>query len=105
MPRPVHFRGDRAGLRPCEHTHAARLVTPHSEGCPECLARGDGWAELWLCLSCGWVACSTPHHTSTPKPTTKKPTTPSPVHCRAAVHSPFGATSMTAPSDLDCGST
>jgi hypothetical protein len=25
---------------------------------PRCLARGEDWVELWLCLSCGWVACS-----------------------------------------------
>ncbi|MGZ6870317.1 MAG: UBP-type zinc finger domain-containing protein [Frankiaceae bacterium] len=58
MPGPVHVRSDRAGLRPCKHAHAARLVTARSDGCPECLARGEGWVELWLCLSCGWVACS-----------------------------------------------
>ena len=43
---------------PCSHVAAARPVEPHSAGCQDCLHRGDGWVELWLCLSCGWVACS-----------------------------------------------
>ena len=33
-------------------------VEAHSTGCQECLAGGDDWTELCLCLSCGWVACS-----------------------------------------------
>ena len=37
---------------------AAHPVQQNSAGCQECLARGDDWTELWLCLSCGWVACS-----------------------------------------------
>lgn len=43
---------------PCGHIAVVRPVRPHSTGCPDCLASGDGWAELWICLSCGWVACS-----------------------------------------------
>ena len=49
---------DSAGPRPCVHLAVTCLVQPHSTGCQECLARGDDWVELWLCLSCGWVACS-----------------------------------------------
>jgi uncharacterized UBP type Zn finger protein len=49
---------DHAGRRPCRHLAVARAVEPHSTGCQECLDRGSDWVELWLCLSCGWVACS-----------------------------------------------
>jgi thioredoxin reductase (NADPH) len=32
-------------------------VRPSSEGCQECLARGDGWVHLRLCMTCGHVGC------------------------------------------------
>jgi hypothetical protein len=41
----------------CEHVKAIRPVEPDSEGCSECLARGDRWVHLRMCLSCGHVAC------------------------------------------------
>ena len=43
---------------PCGHVAQTRPVQPHSSGCPDCQRSGDEWVELWLCLSCGWVACS-----------------------------------------------
>jgi uncharacterized UBP type Zn finger protein len=43
---------------PCEHIDTIRQVRAHSSGCRQCQASGDGWVELRLCLSCGWVACS-----------------------------------------------
>jgi uncharacterized UBP type Zn finger protein len=30
-------------------------ITP--DGCEECLARGDRWVHLRLCLTCGHVGC------------------------------------------------
>jgi uncharacterized UBP type Zn finger protein len=49
--------------RPCHHTRHTHPVVPRSTGCRECLERGENWVSLWLCLSCGWVACSndSPH--------------------------------------------
>jgi uncharacterized UBP type Zn finger protein len=44
--------------RPCAHLAAIGPVEPSSAGCLACLASGAQWVELWLCLSCGWVACS-----------------------------------------------
>lgn len=35
--------------------HEVNAATP--EGCEECLAMGDGWMHLRLCLSCGHVGC------------------------------------------------
>ena len=49
----------------CEHTDQIRAVTPSdTAGCSECLATGDGWVHLRLCLSCGHVGCcdSSPNH-------------------------------------------
>lgn len=41
----------------CSHFDLAQDVTPSSEGCAECLARGDTWVNLRLCLICGNVGC------------------------------------------------
>ena len=44
---------------PCthlEHVHVTEL--PASvDGCEECLAAGDGWVHLRICLECGKVGC------------------------------------------------
>jgi uncharacterized UBP type Zn finger protein len=42
----------------CEHLDGLAPVTPQSDACRECRSRGDGWAALMVCLTCGWVACS-----------------------------------------------
>jgi uncharacterized UBP type Zn finger protein len=45
----------------CEHLDALssrrRAVSPSGPGCQECLASGDGWVHLRLCLACGHVGC------------------------------------------------
>ncbi len=46
----------------CEHLDRFRkprkaAVTPSAEGCEECLARGDSWVQLRLCMTCGHVGC------------------------------------------------
>ncbi|MBA2755316.1 MAG: NAD-binding protein [Chloroflexia bacterium] len=42
----------------CTHLDQVRLVTPHTpQGCEECLALGDRWIHLRLCLTCGHVGC------------------------------------------------
>lgn len=45
----------------CEHLRMARrarnAVTPSGPGCAECLASGDEWVHLRLCLTCGHVGC------------------------------------------------
>ena len=41
-------------------THLAtvdRQVRPHARGCEECLASGDSWVHLRLCMHCGHVGC------------------------------------------------
>ena len=42
---------------PCEHFDQVQEVSPRTEGCEECLASGDEWVELRMCLTCGHVGC------------------------------------------------
>jgi len=58
MPPAIHHGDDTAGQRRCTHVAAALNVEPLSTGCPQCREEGEGSIELWLCLPCGWVACS-----------------------------------------------
>jgi uncharacterized UBP type Zn finger protein len=41
----------------CLHLDQIRDVTPSATGCEECLAIGDTWVHLRLCLTCGHVGC------------------------------------------------
>ncbi|HXW58109.1 MAG TPA: UBP-type zinc finger domain-containing protein [Solirubrobacteraceae bacterium] len=43
----------------CTHLDQVELTElPESvEGCPECLAAGDPWLHLRICLECGKVGC------------------------------------------------
>ena len=42
----------------CTHLDRILEVTPTStKGCSECLANGDRWMHLRLCLTCGQVGC------------------------------------------------
>lgn len=42
----------------CAHLGDARDRDPNTpDGCEECLASGDGWFHLRLCLECGHVGC------------------------------------------------
>jgi uncharacterized UBP type Zn finger protein len=58
MSKVNHDENKRAEDATCDHPAATRPVLARSATCPACLDRGDDWVELWLCLSCGWVACS-----------------------------------------------
>jgi uncharacterized UBP type Zn finger protein len=42
----------------CAHCDAIRSVYPRSSVCVSCLASGDSWLHLWMCLTCGMVCCS-----------------------------------------------
>jgi len=42
----------------CTHLSQIRDVDPRTpNGCEECLASGDTWVHLRLCLECGHVGC------------------------------------------------
>ncbi len=42
---------------PCEHFIDLVPVEPKSSVCDECVAAGDTWVHLRLCLTCGNVGC------------------------------------------------
>ena len=41
----------------CTHIDAIRPVSPRTDGCEECLAIGDDWVHLRMCMTCGHVGC------------------------------------------------
>jgi CPA2 family monovalent cation:H+ antiporter-2 len=43
----------------CTHTHLLHEgIKPEAlDYCPECVAKGDGWVHLRVCLTCGHVGC------------------------------------------------
>ena len=41
----------------CSHMNQKKPVTPNTSGCEECLAAGQRWVELRMCLVCGHVGC------------------------------------------------
>lgn len=41
----------------CSHRDQIQDVAPRTDGCEECLAMGDTWVHLRLCLTCGHVGC------------------------------------------------
>lgn len=41
----------------CSHTGQAREVSYARRECPECVAKGDTWAQLRICMVCGHVGC------------------------------------------------
>jgi uncharacterized UBP type Zn finger protein len=58
MASGTHTAARNGEAPPCDHLDTIHTVQPASAGCQQCLARGDGWVELRICLRCGWVACS-----------------------------------------------
>ena len=42
---------------PCLHMREARVVEPTGDVCAPCVARGDTWVHLRLCVTCGAVRC------------------------------------------------
>ena len=41
----------------CPHSDQAHAVTPRAAGCEECLALGQRWVHLRVCMTCGHVGC------------------------------------------------
>jgi uncharacterized UBP type Zn finger protein len=60
----------------CIHIGQIQDVVPLAAGCEDCLKLGDGWVNLRLCLTCGYVGCcdnsknkhATHHHNETSHP-------------------------------------
>jgi uncharacterized UBP type Zn finger protein len=63
----------------CTHLGEIRDVVPSSNGCEECMAIGQAWLHLRLCMTCGHVGCcdqspgrhATKHHYATGHPIIK----------------------------------
>jgi hypothetical protein len=43
-------------IKACAHV-PADIHSPNATGCEECLAMGDSWVHLRLCVFCGHVGC------------------------------------------------
>jgi len=41
----------------CSHLHLIKVVEPDHRTCEECVALGDSWPNLRMCLICGYVGC------------------------------------------------
>ena len=41
----------------CRHTEQAKTVSYEKRVCPECVALGDSWVHLRICMICGHVGC------------------------------------------------
>ena len=41
----------------CKHTGEAHEVSYTEHVCPECVAQGDTWVQLRICMICGHVGC------------------------------------------------
>ena len=43
--------------KPCVHLDQIAEVSPSADVCEECVALGDRWSALRMCLTCGYVGC------------------------------------------------
>ena len=41
----------------CTHLDSVRITEPATHACAECVAAGDTWVHLRLCMLCGHVVC------------------------------------------------
>jgi len=41
----------------CSHLNTIKITSSDTHVCPECVALGDRWVHLRLCLECGHVGC------------------------------------------------
>jgi hypothetical protein len=44
-------------MQVCGHLETIQDVAPDSTGCDDCLAIGDTWLHLRVCMTCGHVGC------------------------------------------------
>jgi len=53
----VKLNPQQAASKACKHTDQARTVSYPRRECPECVAQGDRWVHLRICMVCGHVGC------------------------------------------------
>ena len=59
IPKPVLrllFTGQLAE-KPCSHRHLIKPFSPAAKACPQCVALGDQWPDLRMCMVCGHIGC------------------------------------------------
>ncbi len=44
-------------MEQCTHLDQIKEVAPASEGCADCIALGDTWVHLRMCMTCGYIGC------------------------------------------------
>lgn len=52
----VIFNGQ-AAPKPCSHIDLIQVTEPDKDVCEQCIASGDIWPALRMCLVCGFVGC------------------------------------------------
>ncbi len=60
----------------CTHLHQVADVTPSGDGCQDCVAVGDTWVHLRLCMTCGKVGCCDDSKNRMPPSTSTPPVIP-----------------------------
>jgi CPA2 family monovalent cation:H+ antiporter-2 len=53
----VKLTAAQRGSKLCTHTDQAHEVHYVDHVCPECVAQGDAWVQLRICMTCGHVGC------------------------------------------------
>jgi uncharacterized UBP type Zn finger protein len=43
--------------KPCSHRAQIQVINPSANACAECVASGDTWPALRMCMICGYVGC------------------------------------------------
>jgi uncharacterized UBP type Zn finger protein len=43
--------------KPCSHLDQISDPAPSAEVCVECVAQGDTWPALPMCMTCGYIGC------------------------------------------------
>ena len=41
----------------CEHTSMIEITDPTGTECETCIAQGDSWVHLRMCMTCGYIGC------------------------------------------------
>ncbi len=55
--RRLIFNNLQLAEKPCSHLDRIRVTEPAARVCEQCLASGDEWPALRMCLECGFVGC------------------------------------------------
>jgi predicted ester cyclase len=51
------FNGMKLQEKPCSHLDRIRVTEPATHVCEQCVASGDEWPAVRMCLECGFVGC------------------------------------------------